>query len=179
MGKARKNNVEASNPIQVTGESNKIIKYAVCLVRGVAENCMRESKNVNGWINGCTSRQSPNCTASSRAGVKAIKKTCRRRHEGKMRPRRSRGGGRTGNGIMIYRGVAPILPYAWSSERVNGAGLDGGSVLVSTRTLLWGSAPRLYVLAFGVGRYRRRGFAGVNVEIWRGRDHVAKYLHRV
>ena len=35
----------------------------------------RKSKNVNGWINGCTSRQSPNCTASSRAGVKATKKS--------------------------------------------------------------------------------------------------------
>ena len=89
-----------------------------------------------------------------------------------------RGGRRTGNGIMVYRGVAPILPYAWSSERVDGAGLDGGGVLVSTRTLLWGSAPRLYEVAFGVGRYGRRGFAGVNVKIWRG-DHVARGFHRV
>ena len=73
MGKARKNNVEASDLNQVIGESDKIIKYAVCLVRRVAENCMRESKNVNRWTNGCTSRQSPNCKASLKAGVKATK----------------------------------------------------------------------------------------------------------
>ena len=37
---------------------------------------------------------------------------------------------------MIYGGVAPILPYAWSSERVDGARVDGGGVLKITRSLL-------------------------------------------
>ena len=66
--------------------------------------------------------------------------------------------------IGLDESGAPILPYGWLSERVDNARLDGGGVLISTRTL-WGSAPRLYVLTFGVGRYGRRGFAGANVKM--------------
>ena len=77
-----------------------------------------------------------------------------------MGPRQSIGGGRTGNEMIIYRGVAPILPYAWSRERVDGAGLDEGGVLINTRTLLWGSAPHVCVgLEFGVP-YQGGGFTG-------------------
>ena len=78
---------------------------------------------------------------------------------------------------MIYRGGGTdfILPYAWSSERVDGAGLDGGGVLVSTRTILWGSVPRLYVLAFGVGRYGRRGLAYEGILWTKFTPHILFY----
>ena len=49
MGKARKDNVEAQ---RATRSSSMQFIWSV-----ESQNYARESKNVNGWINGCTSRQ--------------------------------------------------------------------------------------------------------------------------